>query len=420
MFGALGAQSGGLGLLPGGGMAGRPLLRADLRYLNPGFSFVRNSAKWGTVGGLITGFGSNVPATTDFGLSIEEGRTDKFLYDRDMSNAAWGKTNGTLTANALLALDGTMTANKWAENSTGSNFPSVSQAVNATNGTPVAVSIFAKAAERSILQVFPTSGIYGSNVWANFDLAAGVLGAIGTATTATIQAVGGGWYLCTLTGTPTSTGAGNIFFGPQLSASAGRALAYTNVVGSGLYLWGAQIEDGALATSPIYTTTAAGARAADSLTATLAGLGLPAAGWTITGRVSIPIIPSAPTHVLLQVDDGTANNRVNLAKAGGTAGNLVTLRSTAGASLTSGAAGTIAAGATSRFALALDTSGNLSVSIDGGAATAIAGAPTGGLTRLIVGNDESGAASLNGFAQSLSALSYAASNSNLPALSAAA
>src|ERR1700733_11295724 len=45
-------------------------------------------------------FGNNVPRITNLGLKVEESRTNSALWSRDMTNAAWTKTNISAALNA--------------------------------------------------------------------------------------------------------------------------------------------------------------------------------------------------------------------------------------------------------------------------------------------------------------------------------
>lgn len=90
----------------------------DLDALS-GWSFARALA--GTAknaSGLLDSFASGAPKITDRGLLVEPERSNRVLYSQDFDNAAWTKyAEGTgvtpvVTANAALAPDGTMTADR--------------------------------------------------------------------------------------------------------------------------------------------------------------------------------------------------------------------------------------------------------------------------------------------------------------------
>jgi len=92
---------------------------------------------------------------------------------------------------------------------------------------------------------------------------AGTVGTFGTGSTSTITAVGSGWYRCTLSFNVPSSSNWQIYI--VSSASATYGLAFTATVAS-LFLWGAQLEAGAFASSYIPTTASQLTRAADIAT----------------------------------------------------------------------------------------------------------------------------------------------------------
>jgi hypothetical protein len=197
------------------------------------------------------------------GLLIEEQRVNLLLYSEQFDNVLWIKGNTTVTANATTSPDGTVDADKLTEN-TANAVHDVSQVavVLAASGATYSLSVFLKAAERS----FAFVGFTGAAMNAPFvsvDLTTGVVTAVnGTVASSSSTAFGNGWWRVTITATTITTG--NVTPGVRVSADGLWAnRIYTGDGTSGLFLYGAQTELGAFATSYIPTVASTVTRAAD-------------------------------------------------------------------------------------------------------------------------------------------------------------
>jgi hypothetical protein len=191
------------------------------------------------------------------GLLIEEQRTNLVLQSETFDSASWTKSAATVTANAVAAPNGTTTADTLTADGT-SAAHRLFQTVTAY-GAGRTISFFAKAGTNNFVQVFTD---FTNNDFANFDLSgAGATGSKGVDTGATaITSVGNGWFRCTMvTGNAASA---NVNIGIISSATAARN--ESNTLSTTVYLWGAQLEAGAFATSYIPTVASQVTRAADS------------------------------------------------------------------------------------------------------------------------------------------------------------
>lgn len=104
------------------------------------------------------------------------------------------------------------------------------------------VSIYAKAVDARYIQFF--TGLTGAGR-ANFDILTGNLGSIsGIFSNAVITDVGNGWYRCSVVMTDSSNN--GLYVGIVSSSTSGRAESWT--MSSSVYLWGAQLETGSVAT----------------------------------------------------------------------------------------------------------------------------------------------------------------------------
>jgi hypothetical protein len=170
------------------------------------------------------------------------------LQSQTFDNASWTKTSSSITANAATAPDGTLTGDKLIGNS-GLN-GSVSQIISFTSGTSYAVSFFAQKAEFDIVQLRVGSSAFAGttgNRTVDFNLTTGSVSSVGSSiSSASITAVGNGWYRCVSIVIPTSTASDSVFI----------RISNTGDGTSGLYIWGAQLAVGPYPLDYTPTTTA--------------------------------------------------------------------------------------------------------------------------------------------------------------------
>lgn len=193
------------------------------------------------------------------GLLIEPARTNVFVRSEEFDNASWTKNATTVTANAAVAPDGASTADRIVETTASGVAHNCQQTFSATSGQPYTFSVYAKAAEVTVLGIAMNQ--VGGGAPSYFNLLTGAVTAQGSHT-ATIESVGNGWYRCTISITATSTATAS--FRVHLCPSVGTYI-YAGNASNGALFWGAQMENAATATSYIPTTTVAVARSADVL-----------------------------------------------------------------------------------------------------------------------------------------------------------
>jgi hypothetical protein len=207
----------------------------------------------------------HVPTTgVSQGLLIEEQRTNLVTYSEQFDDAAWTKTDSSITANTVVAPSGQLTGDKLVENTANAQHFVFQVVTGLVSGGIYTYSFFAKSAERTNVQILFAQG--GNNAFASANLTAGTIssvtinGGAWTGGSATITNVGNGWYRLTLTAT--IVGSTALSCRAVLEDTPGNA-TYTGNGFSGLFIWGAQLEVGAFATSVIPTTTTALTRNAD-------------------------------------------------------------------------------------------------------------------------------------------------------------
>ena len=234
------------------------------RALSDLLTFTRASTATYIRNGVVYSAAVNEARIGTNGLLMEMARTNLATYNQQFDNAAWTKSNATITANAATAPDGTATADLLVESATTATHE-VSQAFTVTAANVYTVSVFAKTNGRHLQIGFGTDTT-PNNSYANFDLSAGTVGNDSTGT-ARIQALSNGWYRCSITVTTAGTSL-RPYIHMITNSAAGWNQSYAGDGTSGIYPWGIQVELGQQMSSYIPTTTAAVTRSVDEAIST--------------------------------------------------------------------------------------------------------------------------------------------------------
>lgn len=266
-------------------------------------------------------FNYNPITGENLGLLVEEARTNLSDFSQDFSATNWptapGTTSLTRTLNAIVAPDGTMTADEIkcisSANSVFALETSPSNTVVDSNAF-YTLSIFAKAGGWSRIGI--RAGFTASTHRTTVDLTTGVV--LNSAGQVVVTPFPNGWYRIAITARTIATG----FI---LILEVHNTLLVQNAeVGDPtdgyIYIWGAQLEKGTSASSYIPTTTTALTRAADIIS--INNTALPAAiadGGSLFVETTNPSLLSG--RAVLSLNDGSAVNELiirNLSAAGGT------------------------------------------------------------------------------------------------------
>ena len=233
-----------------------------------GYSFARASSGYYTNSdGTLTSFASGALRTGDRGVLIEPAATNLLLRSQEFDNASWAKVRASVTANAISAPDGTLTADKIVEDTSSDNSHVVYRGYALVSSTAYTKTVYVKAAGRTQFKIV-NIGTYAASFGVLFNLETGT---ITSGTGGTIEALANDWYKVSVSFSATGTGSEVIYY--QLAVDG--SVVYTGDGTSGIYLWGAQLEATAYATSYIPTTSTSVTRAADVLTYSLAATDYP-------------------------------------------------------------------------------------------------------------------------------------------------
>jgi hypothetical protein len=212
-------------------------------------------------------FEHNPTTFESLGLEIEEQRSNLMTYSDDFANAAWGKTNSSITSNTIVAPDGTLTGDKLVE-AVSTTIHRISQQATTSATATNSGTVYVKAAERTQVNIALIESTGTHFYQAIFDLTTLVISAGGSGTvtnTATsITPVGNGWFRCSITAAFGSGTAVRL----AIDTAAANSAVTTGNGWNGLYIWGAQLEVGAFPTSYIQTVASQVTRAADAASMT--------------------------------------------------------------------------------------------------------------------------------------------------------
>lgn len=250
---------------------------AGSRTLDPRITFTRTSTA--TVMGR-EGLIEIVPANTprfdhryvngeieSLGLLIEESRSNLLTGSEDFGPSYWVPLNSVSTSlNAIVSPDGNTTADKFIEN-TNTTHKVLARNFTLTASTTYTYSLFVKVAERNALMIHVRKSDYSDRFGASFNLSTQVVttetSGLGVLNSTDIKKYPNDWYRISITGNiGTNTSAVVTMY--LIGSGSAFDIGYTGDGTSGLYIWGAQLEQGAFPTSYIPTSGSTATRTADN------------------------------------------------------------------------------------------------------------------------------------------------------------
>ncbi|WP_285130908.1 phage head spike fiber domain-containing protein [Leclercia adecarboxylata] len=204
----------------------------------------------------------NEPRLEKEGLLIEEQRTNQALYSQDLSNAYWPKAR-VIATTGFSAPDGSNDAIKLAPSTEAASSHYISKPLSAVAGNAYVWSIFVKAGEYTKCRLNFSGSATTNNMSCDFDLIAGTAIGVTSEGVPTITPLADGWFrVSSKTEIFAASGVVNV----NIWVMDQNTTTFTGDGIMGLYIWGAQFEQGATMTSFIPTTSATATRAADDAT----------------------------------------------------------------------------------------------------------------------------------------------------------
>jgi hypothetical protein len=199
-------------------------------------------------------FTRTTTATYYDGVTTAKAEENLLTYSQEFDNAAWSKALVTITSNATTAPDGTSTADLAVANTTNGDH-SVVQSFTFPADTTLTISCYMKAAgyDYGVIRHYSAGN---GDVWASFNLSTGAVDSNSSGVTASITSVGSSWYRCVMTKTYSSATSGNSY-GIRVANAGGIGTPFAGNGTSGIYIWGAQLEQRSSATAYTATTSQA-------------------------------------------------------------------------------------------------------------------------------------------------------------------
>jgi len=340
-------------------------------------------------------FDHNPTTGEALGLLIEEQRANLVTYSDDFADAAWTKSAASITSNTIVAPDGTLTGDALIEN-TATNEHRINQTASATLNANITASLYVKAQPtgtgRSVRLLVANNGATTNNiscVFTNtggvFTAGAGVNSGTASGATGTVTSVGNGWYRLIVTGIP-DPGVGSGTALSRINLHSGATVNYTGDGYSGIFIWGAQLEAGAFATSYIPTTTASVTRNADAASMT----GTNFSSWFNNAEGALyaegSYIGLQASKPMVSINDSTSSNVIQIQTNPSTASTSRGYIASGGtAQATIGTAGIFALNQYSSLALAY-ASNDFAMSSNGLAVSTDTSGTVPSVSRLEIGN----------------------------------
>jgi hypothetical protein len=194
-------------------------------------------------------------------ILVEPQRTNLFLRSEEFNDGYWLKSNSSVVVNQIISPNGTLTADKLNDSVSNTTHVLFKQSpITGTNQT-VTLSVFAKAGEYNFCSL--SDNTTGK---AAFNLTTGVNTYSDAGITANNSVYyGDGWWRLSITFTVTTARGCTINIQKDGTSDG---LTFIGTGTSGIYIWGAQLEAGANATSYIPTVASAVTRNADVISKT--------------------------------------------------------------------------------------------------------------------------------------------------------
>ena len=216
--------------------------------------------------GLIETVNSNI-ARIDYSndsngaLLLEGQSTNLITYSEAFDNAYWNKS-GSSVVSGFTSPDGDANAFKLLNSAVTSTHYLKKESISVSSGVDYTFSILSKKGENDFITVMlQGTGWLGSSKQVSFNLANGTFDYADTGLTYKSTLLSSGFYRIEVTNETVST---SVNLRVYTSVTVNNTSSYLGDGTSGVYIWGAQLEEGSYATSYIPTSGTAQTRVAET------------------------------------------------------------------------------------------------------------------------------------------------------------
>ena len=204
---------------------------------------------------LIETVGNNVPKLDWLNsdcpsLLLEPQRTNRLGYSEQFNTSSWGKSNSTIDPDSTISPNGELSSDKLIANTVNTSHYMQATVSGLSTSSAATFSVFIKKAEISQVQLLCAQNSSPYTNWARIQFDLDTLSFFGISEgTFGYEDYGNGWVRLFTTGTPTTS---NALIRVSLMKNSTGIFAGNN--NDGIYLFGAQVEQGGYPTSYIKTT----------------------------------------------------------------------------------------------------------------------------------------------------------------------
>ncbi len=186
-------------------------------------------------------------------LKVRAGE-NRLLESETFENASWTQNNISVVTNppAIITPRNDTTSEQILETAVNGAHSLVQGAISVIENFEYTLSIYVRHSGRDFLRISVSEGVTSHEAY--FNILTGVTGTSSNITSSSISLISNSFYRCNITFTSNTTDAAasvNLNL-----ASADGVISYLGVITNGLYLWGAQLEQSALLSSYVPTTSA--------------------------------------------------------------------------------------------------------------------------------------------------------------------